>query len=45
MKECIVGMALGIIVGAILVQSSPKAQELVGKGKTFVAKKVEKMTK
>lgn len=45
MKEGILGVALGVVLGALLVQSSPKAQELVEKGKDLVKNKVHKMTK
>ena len=45
MKECIFGVAVGVVLGALLVQSSPKAKELVEKGKDIVKNKVEKMSK
>ena len=45
MKEGLIGIALGIICGALLVQSNPKAQEIVEKGKNLVKNKVSKMTK
>ncbi len=44
MKEgLILGMAIGIIAGAVIVGSSKKAQDIVEKGKKAVKKKIEKM--
>ena len=45
MKECILGLAVGTLLGALVVHSCPKAQELIDKGKDMVIKKVEKMKK
>ncbi len=45
MKECLLGIAVGVVFGALLVQNSPKAKELVDKGTDMVKKKVEKMKK
>ncbi len=40
MKEClIIGMALGFIAGAVLVQGNREAEQLVKKGKNAVMKK------
>ena len=42
MKDCLlVGMALGFLVGAVLVQGNKQAQQLVKQGKDAVAKKVK----
>ncbi len=41
MKDClIIGMALGFVVGAILVQGNKQAQEIVKQGKQAVNKKI-----
>ena len=45
MKECIFGVAVGVMLGALLVNNNPKAQELVEQGKNIVKKKIEKMSK
>ena len=45
MKECIFGVAVGVMLGALLVHSNPKAQEFVENGKNLVKKKIEKMSK
>lgn len=45
MKECLlVGMALGFLVGAVLVQGNKQAQQFVKQGKDAVAKKVKEIT-
>ena len=44
MKECIFGIAVGVLAGALLVHSSPKAREMVDKGTNFVKDKVKKMS-
>ncbi len=42
MKDCLlIGMALGFIAGAVLVQGSRDAQELVKQGKKAVKDKIE----
>lgn len=42
MKETlIVGMALGFIIGAIVVQGNKDAANLVKKGKQAIAKKIQ----
>ncbi len=42
MKDClIIGMALGFIAGAILVQSNKEARELVKQSKDAVKQKIE----
>ena len=42
MKDClIIGMALGFIAGAILVQSNKDARELVKQSKDAVKQKIE----
>ncbi|MGN1227636.1 MAG: hypothetical protein ACI4TX_03240 [Christensenellales bacterium] len=44
MKEClIVGMALGFLVGAVLVQSNKQAQDVVKQGKEMVTKKIQEI--
>jgi len=44
MKDCvIIGMALGLIAGALIVSNNQKAQQLVEKGKKVVKEQVEKM--
>ena len=44
MKDCvIVSMAIGLIVGALVVTNNKKAQEIVEKGKTAVKNQIEKM--
>lgn len=42
MKEClIVGMALGFLVGAVLVQGNKQVQDVVKQGKQMVSKKIQ----
>ena len=42
MKDClIIGMAIGFIAGAILVQSNKEARELVKQSKDAVKQKIE----
>lgn len=42
MKDCLlIGMALGFIAGAVLIQGSREAQELVKQGKKAVKDKLE----
>ncbi len=44
MKDCLLlGMALGLIAGALIVTNNPKAEEIVQKGKKAVKKQVEKL--
>ena len=44
MKDCLlVGMALGFIAGAVLVQGNREAQELVKQGKKAVKDKIEEI--
>lgn len=44
MKDCLlVGMALGFLVGAVLVNENKKAQQLVKQGKDAVTKKVKEV--
>lgn len=44
MKDCLlIGMALGLIAGALIVTNNPKAEALVQKGKKAVKKQVEKL--
>ncbi len=45
MKECIFGLAVGVLLGGLLVQNSPKAQEMLDKGTKVVKEKIDKMTK
>mgnify|MGYP003475065406 CR=1 FL=1 len=43
MKDCLlVGMALGLIAGALIVTHNKKAEQLVEKGKKAIKKQVEK---
>ena len=45
MKDCVlIGMALGFIVGAIVVSNNEKAQKMVEKGKKAVKEQVKKIT-
>ena len=42
MKDClIIGMAIGFIAGAILVQSNKEARELIKQSKDAVQQKIE----
>lgn len=44
MKDCLlVGMALGLIAGALIVTHNPKVEQLVEKGKKAVKKQIEKI--
>lgn len=44
MKEgLLIGMALGLIAGALIVTNNKKAEELVQKGKKAIKKQVEKI--
>lgn len=44
MKDCfLMGIALGLIAGALIVTNNVKAEELVEKGKRAVKKQIEKM--
>ncbi len=44
MKDCLlIGMALGVIAGALIVTNNPKAKELAEKGKKAIKKHVEKI--
>lgn len=44
MKDCLVCMALGFVIGAIVVTNNHKAQEVVEKGKKVVRDQVKKLT-
>ena len=45
MKDCVlIGMALGFIVGAIVVSNNEKAQRIVENGKKVVKEQVKKIT-
>ena len=45
MKVCVlIGMALGFIVGAIVVSNNEKAQRIVENGKKVVKEQVKKIT-
>ena len=45
MKDCVlISMALGFIVGALVVSNNNKAQEIVEKGKKAVKEQVKKIT-
>ncbi len=45
MKDClIIGMALGFLVGAVLVQSNKSVQNLVKQGKEKAQKKIQELT-
>jgi hypothetical protein len=39
----LLGMALGLIIGAVVVTNNPKAEQIVNKGKKALKKQVEKM--
>ncbi len=44
MKDClIIGMALGFLVGAVLVQSNKDVQKLIKKGKETAQKKIQEI--
>ena len=44
MKECFTfGLAMGILVGAVLVHTSPKVQEIMEKGEKALKDRVNKM--
>lgn len=44
MKESLImGIALGLIAGALIVTNNSKAQEMVEKGKKAIKKQVEKI--
>ena len=44
MKECFTfGLAMGMLVGAVLVYTSPKVQKLMEKGEKVIKEKVENM--
>lgn len=44
MKDCLLlGMALGLIAGALIVTNNQKAEQLVEKGKKAIKKRIEKM--
>ncbi len=44
MKDCLLlGMALGLIAGALIVTNNAKAEEMVEKGKKAIKKQIEKM--
>ncbi len=44
MKECFTfGLAMGMLVGAILVYTSPKAQKIMEKGEKTIKEQIEKM--
>ena len=44
MKECFTfGLAMGMLVGAVLVYTSPKVQKLREKGEKVIKEKVENM--
>ena len=45
MKECLLGIAVGVLLGALLVHSSSDAQEVVEKGKKLVKKGLNKLAK
>lgn len=44
MKECFTfGLAMGILVGAVLVHTSPKVQKMMEKGEKNLKEQIEKM--
>lgn len=44
MKECFTfGLAMGLLVGAILVHTSPKVQEVMEKGEKMLKEQINKM--
>ena len=44
MKDCLlIGMALGFIAGAVLIQGNRDAQEMVKLGKDAIKKKIDDM--
>ncbi len=44
MKECFTfGLGMGMLVGAVLVYTSPKVQKLMEKGEKAIKEKVENM--
>ena len=46
MKECFTfGLALGMLVGAVLVHSSPKVQKMMDKGEQCIKEKIEEIQK
>ena len=45
MKDCVlISMALGFVIGALMVSNNHKAQEIVEKGKKAVKEQVKKLT-
>jgi len=44
-KEVLLGMAAGVVVGALLVHSCPEAEAVVEKGKKIVKKNIDKIAK
>ena len=44
MKDCLLlGMALGLIAGELIVTNNSKAEQIVEKGKKAIKKQIEKM--
>lgn len=44
MNDCtLIGFALGMLAGALIVSNNKKAQEIVEKGKKAVKQQIEKM--
>ena len=44
MKDCLlIGMALGFLVGAVLVQGNKKVEQVVKNGKEIVANKLKEI--
>lgn len=44
MKDLLIGLAVGMIAGAILTESNHDARQLIKKGKKAISKKIEDMT-
>ena len=39
----ILGMAIGVVIGGLIVHSSKKAQDLIDDGKDFVKEKIDNL--
>ena len=45
MKEILCGMAIGVVVGALLYKNNDTAKEIVNKGQKMIEKEVQEMSK